>query len=182
MARASPSIRTDPPRRSLRRILGTGVERDSGFGSALVNGVHDPLEERQALGRKAQAAPDHDAVVGGLRQLRSQHRDAAVVGGDHAEVAVPAALGHRRLGDVDACVDLVGVEPRRQGRIGEVYGFRLLPNEQYALHDQAPLHRQADIDPASAARAANRNVCEIETYAFRPQARREADVVFMRQV
>jgi hypothetical protein len=54
---------------------------------------------------------------------------AAVVGGDHAEVAVPAALGHRRLRDVDACLDFFDIEPWRQGGVGKVDGFGLLSDK-----------------------------------------------------
>jgi hypothetical protein len=106
---------------------------------ALVDSVYNPLEERQPFWRDAQTATDHDAVVVRLRQLIGQHGDATVVGSDHADIAVPTALGHCRLGDVDPLLDLFGIEPWWQRGIGKVDGFRLLPDKQYTCHDQIPL-------------------------------------------
>jgi hypothetical protein len=133
------SIRADPARRSVRRILGTGVECDRRLRCALVDSVYDPLEERQPFWRDAQTATDHDTIVVRLRQLIGQYCDATIVGSDHADIAVPTALGHCRLGDVDARLDLFSIEPWWQRGIGKVDGFGLLPDKQYTCHDQITL-------------------------------------------
>ncbi|MDR3472421.1 MAG: ISKra4 family transposase [Devosia sp.] len=119
-------------------VLRLGVECDRRAGCRLVDYVHDRLEQRQAFGRQPEAAADHDAVISRARQLPLEHRAPGVIGGDHAGVALPAAFRDLGHGDGDAGVDLVGVEARRQRRVREVDGFRLLADEQDAGHAGAP--------------------------------------------
>src|SRR5690606_3393842 len=62
-----PSTRSraiDPPRRSGSGVLGTGIERAGRARGDSMDCIDQGLEEQQAFRRNANAAADHDAVIG----------------------------------------------------------------------------------------------------------------------
>jgi hypothetical protein len=96
-----------------------------------MNGVDHHLEQGQAFWRNPNAAADHDAVIGSLLQLFFKHIAPGFIGCDHAGVTLPSAFSDLRHGYGNASVDLLRIETWRQCRVGEVYGFGLLADEQY---------------------------------------------------
>jgi hypothetical protein len=94
-----------------------------------MDSVDDRLEQQQAFRREPETTADHHAVIDRTCQLLLQHRPDSLVGCDHAKVCLPSLFPNFGCADRNSAVDLLCIEARRYGGIGEVYRFRLLADE-----------------------------------------------------
>jgi hypothetical protein len=133
------SIGLQPAGCSIGRVFWASVEGDGRARRGFVDGVDDGLEQKETVGRQPHAAADDDAVVRRAGQLLLQHCDAGGVRRDHAKIAFPTPLCNLGCREIDAGLDLLRVESRRQSRIREVDRLRRLAHEQYARHIGTPL-------------------------------------------
>jgi hypothetical protein len=95
-----------------------------------VHRIQEPFKEQQALGRDANSTADHDAIVGGGRELALEHFSRGFVGAHQAEIGMPPAVSHLLHSNGDSGMDPCSVESWRQCRVREVDRLRLLAHEQ----------------------------------------------------